>query len=69
MASTVMDVTYHYRCVPTASSVSTLCSGVAGNPTATLGQARNHLRDAATKWAVVLPGKDDAPGWWIRWWP
>lgn len=30
--------------------------------TATLGQVRNHLRDAAAKWAVVLPAKDGSPG-------
>jgi hypothetical protein len=32
------------------------------NRSATLGQVRDHLRDAAAKWAVVIPGKDGAPG-------
>jgi hypothetical protein len=32
------------------------------SPTATLGTVRNHLRDAAAKWELVLPGKDGAPG-------
>jgi hypothetical protein len=30
--------------------------------TATLGTVRNHLRDAATKWELVLPGSDGTPG-------
>lgn len=30
------------------------------NPTATLGQVRNHLRDAPTKWEIVLPDKNGA---------
>ncbi|WP_432983318.1 hypothetical protein [Dactylosporangium sp. CA-233914] len=32
------------------------------NGNATLGTVRTHLRDAPTKWELVLPGKDGNPG-------
>src|SRR5207248_2166435 len=32
------------------------------NATATLGTVRNHLRDAAGKWEIILPAKDGTAG-------